>query len=152
MAARRSRKNGRFTKSTSRRRRSKPKTNLTNLAISALVANQITQGAFHSNIADFFTGRRDGVYAAGGDGSYRLTLPEIIGLSGSGGVGGTFTAGSGLTFGKVVSANLRADGMRMIASAVLSLIAAQAMTKVLKKPVINPLNKALKMTGLDVKV
>jgi hypothetical protein len=57
-----------------------------------------------------------------------------------------------LTFGKVVSANLRANGMRMIASAVLIPIAAQAMTKVLKKPVINPLNKALKMTGLDVKV
>ena len=150
MAARRKR-NGQFTKST-RRRRSKPKTNITNLAVSGLVANAITEGAFNANLVDFFTGRRDGVYAAGGDGSYRLTLPEIMGISGSGGVGGTFTAGSGLTFGKVVGANLKKNALAITASAVLIPIAAGVLTKVLRKPVLNPMNKALKMTGLDIKV
>jgi len=98
MPARRN-KSGRFTKST-RRRRSKPKTNLANLAVSALVANSITTNQFNSNIIDFFTGRRDGVYRAGGDGSYRLTLPEILGISGRGGFGGTYD--TGITFEKVM--------------------------------------------------
>ena len=145
----RRKRNGQFTKS-SRRRRSKPKTNLTNLAVSGLVANAITEGAFNANLIDFITGKRDGKFVAGGDGSYRLTLPELIGIAGSGGVGGTYS--TGITFYDVMRTNLKKNGLSIAASAILIPAVAGIMTKVLKKPVLNPMNKALKMTGLDIKV
>jgi hypothetical protein len=53
MATRR-RKTGQFKKSTSRRR-SKPKTNLTNIAVSALVANSVSNNVAGIGIWDFLT-------------------------------------------------------------------------------------------------
>jgi len=122
---------------------------LTNLAVSALVANSITEGAFNSNIIDFFTGKRDGVFVAGGDGSYRLTLPELLGL-GKGGFGGNYS--TGLDFRTVMASNLKKNGMSMLASAIFIPMVAKVVTKTLRKPVLTPMNRALKMTGLDVKV
>jgi len=143
-------KNGRFSRTTTtRRRRSKPKTNLTNLAVSALVANAITTGAFNANLLDFITGQRDGKFMAGGDGSYRLTLPELLGM-GKGGFGGNYSAG--ITFTDVMQTNLKKNGAKIVASAVLIPMAANVVTKLIRKPVILPMNRALKMTGLDVKV
>jgi hypothetical protein len=132
------------------RRRSKPKTNLSDLAVSGLVANAITEGAFNSNLVDFFTGNRDGEFAAGADGSYRLTLPELIGLGKYGGFGGNY-AGD-LNFTSVMKKNLKANGVSIATQVVLIPLVAKALTKVLRKPVLNPMNKVIKMTGLDVKV
>ena len=99
-------KSGRFTKRTTRRK-SKPKTNIANLAVGAVVANSVTTGLFNANIVDFFTGRRDGKYVAGADGSERLTLPELLGLAGKGGVGGTYSAG--MSFQDVLIDNFKRD-------------------------------------------
>ena len=131
------------------RRRSKPKTNLADLAVSGLVANAITQGAFNANLMDFFTGNRDGKFMAGGDGSYRLTLPELLGI-GKSNFGGNYSAGITLT--DVMKANIKKNGVSMAAQTILIPVVAKSLTKVLRKPVLNPINKAIKMTGLDVKV
>lgn len=144
-------KNGRFSRTTTtRRRRAKPKTNLANIAVSAVVANAVTEGLFNSNIIDFFTGRMNGAYKAGADGSWRLTLPEIIGLSGSQGFGGTY--GAGKDFGSVLRDNFKNNGARMIATVVVAPMLANVAMKVLRKPVILPANRLLKTTGLDVKL
>ena len=145
----RKRTNGRFTKST-RRRKSKPKTNLTNLAVSALVANSVTNGIFNSNLADFVTGNRDGVYRAGSDGAMRLTLPELIGWKGRA-FGGTYGS-SGETFSTVVMKNFE-DNWFNIAVGVIGIpIAASVIQKVIRKPIILPANRLLKNVGLEVKI
>ena len=85
--------NGRFSRQTkTRRRKTQPKANISNLVVSAVVANAITEGVFRSNIVDFFTGRTDGKFLAGADGTLRLTLPELLGL-GKGGIGGNYGVG-----------------------------------------------------------
>jgi hypothetical protein len=144
----RRRKNGRFTKST-RRRRSKPKTNLTNLAVSALVANTITTGMFNSNIVDFATGRQDGVYRAGADGSTRLTLPELLGV-GSVKLGGNY--GGSYDLQSVLKKNFKENWATMAVGVILIPVAAKTITKLIRKPVILPANRMLKSVGLDVKV
>jgi len=123
--------------------------NLTNLAVSALVANSVTNGLFQSNLMDFFTGNRDGVYRAGSDGSTRLTLPELIGW-GSIKAGGNYSAGNDLQ--SVLTANLKANWVQMAVGVIGIPIAANVAMKLIRKPVILPLNRVLKSTGLDVKV
>tara|TARA_X000001036_G_scaffold60448_1_gene50440 strand:- start:313 stop:696 length:384 start_codon:yes stop_codon:yes gene_type:complete len=124
--------------------------NLLNLGVSAIVANSVTQGAFNSNIIDFFTGRMDGVYKAGGDGSFRLTLPELLGFAGGQGFGGTY--GKGLGFQKVVMDNLKNNAVPMIGTIIFAPMVANVLKKSLAKPVIRPMNRLLKDTGLNVKV
>jgi hypothetical protein len=147
--ATRNRKNGCLSKTT-RRRRSKPKTNLTNIAVSALVANSITQGAFNANLIDFFTGKMDGVYKAGSDGSWRMTLPELLGVAGRQGFGGTY--GAGIDFQSALMKNLKANWVQMAAGVILIPVVAKTATKLIRKPVILPANRMLKSVGLDVKV
>ena len=143
MAQRKNRKTGRYTKST--RRRSKPKTNLTGLAVSGLVANSITQGMFNSNLIDFFTGRMDGVFKAGADGSVRLTLPELLGV-GSAKFGGNYASGYDLQ--SVLMKNFK-DNWAQIAMGVIFIpVAANVIQKVIRKPVILPANRMLKQVGL----
>ena len=117
--------------------------------VSAVVANAITEGVFQSNIVDFITGRTDGVFKAGADGSYRLTLPELLGL-GAGGIGGNYSKGYG--FQRVVSDNIKKNFVPMMGTVILAPMVANLATKVLRKPVILPANRLLKTTGLDVKL
>jgi hypothetical protein len=124
--------------------------NLANVAVSVVVANAMTQGLFQSNLMDFFTGRKDGVYRAGADGSMRLTLPELLGFGGSGGFGGTY--GQGYDFQTVVMKNAKRNAASMIGTAIVAPIVANVAMKVLRKPVILPANRLLKSTGLDVKL
>jgi len=114
------------------------------------VANAVTEGMFQSNIIDFFTGRMDGKFKAGADGSWRLTLPELLGLAGSQGFGGTYGSGQDLT--SVLKYNLGRNGPKMMATVILAPVVANMATKVLRKPVILPANRLLKSTGLDVKL
>ena len=116
-----------------------------------MVANSITSGLFGSNLPDFITGRTDGVYRAGADGSNRLTLPELLGISGSGGVGGTYGSGHGGLM-EALEYNLKKNFGKMMVGVIVVPMVAQVATKVLRKPVIQPANKLLKMTGLNVKV
>ena len=127
----------------------KPKTNLTNLAVSALVANSVTQGMFNANLMDFFTGNRDGVYRAGSDGSYRLTFPELLGI-GNVKAGGNYSTGYDLQ--RVLKDNLKENWLMMTVGVVGIPIVANMAMKLIRKPVILPANRMLKSVGLDVKV
>ena len=128
----------------------KKKTNLLDVGISLAVANGISQGLFGSNIMDFMTGQKDGKYAAGGDGSFRLTLPEMLGIGENVNFGGNF--GGSHTLSSVVIRNFKANSGSIMFSAIGLPIVAKAAKKLLRKPVLSPANKLLKMTGLDVKV
>jgi hypothetical protein len=147
MATRR-RKSGQFKRQTSRRR-SKPKTNLTNIAVSGLVANAITTNVFGANLMDFFTGNRDGVYRAGSDGSMRLTLPELFG-AGKISAGGNYSAGWDLQ--SVIMKNIKDNWVQLGMGVILIPVAAKTVTKLIRKPVILPVNRILKSINLDVKV
>ena len=114
------------------------------------MANAVTEGLFQANLADFFTGRQDGKYNAGADGSFRITLPELLGMGGSQGWGGTYAAGK--SFESVLKYNIRKNGGRMILTAIAAPAVAAVATKMLRKPVILPANRLLKSTGLDVKL
>ena len=132
------------------RRRSKPKTNLVQLGVSAAVANGITQGLFNTNLVEFVTGRVDGKYNPGGDGGSVISLPELLGAKGRavGGTYGTYASG----FGDAVMKNAKENVGAMTMAVIGIPIVAKVATKVLRKPVLTPLNKVIKMTGLDVKV
>ena len=155
----RKRSNGRFTKST-RTRRSKPKTNLTNLAVSALVANSITQGAFNLNLKDFFFD--DGSAAAiNPTMGMRITARELIsGLTGgSAGTSGVMKSTQyrastswGNTLGEQIRSNISDNWMQMAFGVVLIPVIAKTASKLIRKPVILPANRMLKSVGLDVKV
>jgi len=144
----RRRKNGRFTKSTRTRR--KPKVNLVNTAVGLGVANTLTQGMFNSNLMDFFTGNRDGQYVAGSDGAGRLTLPELLGR-GSIKFGGNYGSG-GATLTSTIKDNLEKNMFSIVGGVILIPVVAKVATKLLRKPVLTPVNRIIKMTGLDVKV
>ena len=96
------------------------------------------------------TGRIDGSYNPGGDGGSRITLPELFGAKGRnfGGTYGGYATGFLDAVGKNAKANMGQLAFTMIAIPV----AAKVATKLLRKPVLNPANKLIKMTGLDVKV
>jgi hypothetical protein len=123
--------------------------NISNLAVSAIVANAVTEGVFRSNIVDFMTGRSNGVFKAGTDGSMRLTLPELLGL-GAGGIGGNYATGYDLQ--KVVTMNIKKNFVPMMGTIIVAPIIANVVKKTLRKPLILPANRLLKSTGLDVKL
>lgn len=95
---------------------------------------------------DFITGRRDGKYVAGRDGGLRLTLPGLV----KGESFGTDPTVQSPT--DAVVANFKANALPMLGTVFLAPVVARTMKKVLRKPVLNPMNKIIKATGLDVKV
>jgi hypothetical protein len=155
MAQRKNRKSGRFTKST--RRRSKPKTNLTKIAVSGLVANSITQGMFNTNLLEFVTGNTNPARAGGDwgtDGSTVLSLPELLGINRKGvnvAFGGNY--GSGYDLQSVLVKNFKENWGQIAMGVILIPIVANVVTKVIRKPIILPANRMLKSIGMkDVKV
>ena len=120
------------------------------VGVSALVANAVTSGIFNTNLAEFITGTVGGKYKPGADGSWTVTLPELLG-AGPGGVGGMYSTASG-GFTGVVSHNFKKNWMPMLGQVIFIPVVAKAASKFLRKPVLTPANKLIKMTGLDVKV
>lgn len=100
---------------------------------------------FNSNLADFFTGRMNGVYKAGADGSLRLTLPEIVkGVNISSGYQAKGVRGTS----DIIAENLKANGMKMAAIVIATPLAFSIAKKVLRKPILTPTNRMLKQVGL----
>ncbi|MDC0341438.1 hypothetical protein OAM96_05745 [Candidatus Poseidoniaceae archaeon] len=105
---------------------------------------------FNANLIDFVTGRKDGKYVAGADGSYRITIPELLGVSGSGGFGGTYYQ---TNLSEVLMKNFKANWVQIGMGVILIPVAANVIQKVIRKPVILPANRMLKSIGLkDIKV
>ena len=142
------RKNGRFTKRTTTRRRPKNKAlNITNTAESVLVANAFTTGVFGSDLVTFLTkGYGKGGHI--GTTTTAITLPDLFERLIPGGSNGMVnTRYSNIP--DSIKANLQRDGLTMLAQVVLIPVAFKMAKKVLAKPVIRPANRMLKMSGLS---
>jgi len=142
--------NGRFSKTTRTRRRSKPKTNLTNLAVSALVANSISTNVAGLGAWDFLTSgtslnpsRGKSGWAVSGDPHRNMvTLQEML--------SGEQTSGQSIQ--DALMQNIKKNWLPMTMAVVFIPVGARVITKLIRKPVILPANRMLKSVGLDVKV
>jgi hypothetical protein len=126
---------------------------LANIAVSAAVANSITEGMFNTNLIEFLTGRVNGNFRPGADGSNILTLPELLG-AGPGGLGGNFGSMRGHTsLAESLTTNFKKNAFKMGVAVVMIPVIGNVATKILRKPVILPANRMLKSVGLkDVKM
>jgi hypothetical protein len=114
-----------------------------------LVANAITQGAFNTNLVEFVTGNT-GTAKFGSDGSYTMSLPELLGV-GSVKFGGNY--GAGINFQSALMKNIKENWAQIAMGVVFIPVAANVVTKLIRKPVILPANRLLKQVGLkDVKL
>ena len=136
---------------TTTRRRSKPKVNLLNVAQSTLVANAILAGATGNGIVGFLTDTK------GGGSSFTLTAREMVDYFVGGGKGGIYApsamkAGIDATPQAVMLRNIKENWLNMTIASIGIPAGFHIAKKVLRKPLLSPMNKAIKMTGLDVKV
>lgn len=132
------------------RRRTKQGVNILNAAQSAVIAGAMTQGLFNVNLLEFLTGRVDGKFNPGGDGSNTITLPELLGFGANGfnaaNIGGRYATGK--TFTSQVRYNLSRQGTKMASTLVLAPIAFTVAKKLTAAPR-RDANKLLKMAGLS---
>ena len=135
------------------RRRTKQGINLLNAAQSAIIASAVTQGMFNVNLMEFLTGRVDGKFNPGGDGSNTITLPELLGFGANGfnaaNIGGRYAPGKNFT--GQVRYNLSRQGTQMASTLVLAPIAFTVAKKLTAAPR-RDANKLLKMAGLNTVV
>jgi hypothetical protein len=128
-------------------RKTKTPIRLLNVAQGVLIGNVLTEGAFRTNLWEFFTGRIDGKFQPGSDGQANITLPEILGF----GSGGAFGLGMKATntFGDVLRVNLMRPGVipSMVGVSLLAPLAFRVGKRQLG-PVIRPMNRALKQAGV----
>jgi hypothetical protein len=145
----RKRTNGRFTKST-RRRKSKPKLSISNTAQSILVASAFTNGVFATPLIPFFTeGWGKAVY--NGTNTTSIALPDLFERLIPGGSSGMVnTRFPDIT--DSIKENMSHGGAMMVAQIIGIPILFKVAEKMLRKSVILPANRMLKSTGLDVKV
>jgi len=129
---------------TGTRRRSKPKgVRVVKVATQAATLDAITRTLFNTNLYQFVSGVTAKGYRPGSDGSYTLTLPELLG-KGAGGVGGTFA--SGITLSHVLKTNLTNNALEGLGY----LIAVRGGVKVLQKMgVFRDLNQVNRMLGIN---
>jgi len=147
MPARRNRKNGRFSRQTTRRRTSKT-TNLSQVAQQYLIADAISRGLFNTNLLTFVGLRQDfgGGYSAGNN-SNELTAREILDVL-MGGTGGIYAKSFPEGLPQVLKSNLKNNGGMILASVVGIPIAFKVGTKLLRKPILTPANRMLKAAGM----
>ena len=155
MPTRRS-KNGRFSRQTKTRRRSKPAVKVTTVAQQVIIANALTRGVAGTNLIPFLTEGWLKEKTAGSDygsgNSWTFSASELVG----GALGGNFGMSpewQEMGISEAVMKNLRANGMQMLATVILTPIAFRMAKKVLNKPIILPANRLLKSAGIkEVKV
>jgi len=151
----------------SRRTRTRsPKTlNLAGIAESALIANAVTVGFFNVSLNDFIFSK-DGKNSAGTLTNTAITGRELIaGITGGAGgygtqssslminpiTGGQVVSRYGMPFGAQVKENLKENGAQMVGSLILIPAGFRVFNKLTRKPRAT-MNKALKMSGLPMKV
>jgi hypothetical protein len=140
----RRRKNGRFTKSTRRRRTKKQPIKLSTIAQQFIIANAITRGVAGTNLVPFLTegwlreATSGSVYGSGN--SWTFSAKELI----EGVAGGNFGMSSQWQgFGLH-----KANGAMMLATVVATPIAFKLGKRLLNKPIILPANRMLKAAGI----
>jgi len=124
--------------------------NLVNTAVSLAVANSVTQNVAGLNLRDFlFAGtafsdsNSSGWQETGDPHNRQITLSELFN-------GAQHRHADSI--GKAFSENLKANWLPLTVGVVGIPIVAKVATKLLRKPVLTPMNRMIKMTGLDVKV
>jgi len=138
-------------KAKSPRRRSKPAFNLSNAAQTAIVANGLSLALFRVPALTFLGLTENfGSNMGEGNNSNELTASEIyarIFTKGStGGMGAGWIAGGGIPY--VLKRNLK-EQMPLLLSATIGVpLAFKFGKQILAKPLINPINRSLKMAGI----
>lgn len=152
----------RRTRKTTRRRSPKPMINVLNTAQTLVIANAATRAFFGTNLQTFMldgwarpiTGNVDAPagatgwakYAGGSNNSWELSAAELIRGIVPGGQG--FGMGGTWTIAKAVKHNLQ-QNPDALATMVLAPVGFKVAKKILAKPLINPLNRGIKMLGLQ---
>lgn len=144
-----------------KRSRKKTPFNLTNAAMSLIVANGVSQGMFNVGLPTFLGLSEkgfEGGYSAGNN-SDELSAKEILSaITGIGAGDGIFHGGDGMRWQggitEVITTNIKKNAMPLIGTIVFVPMAFKLGKKVLGKPIINPTNRLLKAAGVgrDVKV
>jgi hypothetical protein len=122
---------------------------LTNTAQSVLIADAVSRGMFSVPLMTFLGLSQN--FPGGTNNSWELTLPELTNalMGGSGNISSTGFPGG---VPDVLKRNLKENGFKMAASAILIPVAFRVGTKLLRKPIIAPMNKMIKMAGLGSEV
>jgi hypothetical protein len=146
------RKNGRFSKRTTTRRRSrKQPIKISTLAQQFIIANAITRGVAGTNLIPFLTegwlreATSGSVYGSGN--SWTFSAKELV----EGVATGNFGMSSqwqGFGLQKAFEKNLKDNGMMMLATVIATPIAFKFGKKLLNKPIILPANRMLKAAGI----
>lgn len=149
MATRRNRKNGRFSKTTRRRTRSKA-LNLTNTAEQLLIANAITHGLFDTNLKTFIL-PHSMTNSIQWDNSWEITAQELLGaiMGGNFGISDKYRFDGKAGLGAVIRRNIAMNGSSMLLQLITIPIAFKMGKKLLSKPIIRPANRMLKMAGIE---
>jgi hypothetical protein len=140
------------------RSRSKPKLNLIDTGVSLLIANSVSNNVTGLNLRDFLfagtglsstdeRGFNPNYSKANRDWNNNVTLMEIFG-------GSQLMASQGRTEtpGQQLIMNAKANAIPLMAAVIGIPIVAVVSKKLLRKPILTPVNKVLKMSGLGVKV
>ena len=141
------------------RSRKKTAFNLTNAAMSLIVANGVSQGMFNVGLPTFLgLSSNFDTTGSSSNNSNEITAKEIInGVTGVGDGYGIYTAGESVwtgQIGQVLVSNLKRNVVPLMVTVVGVPIAFKLGKKVLGKPIINPTNRLLKAVGIgkDVKL
>ncbi len=114
-----------------------------------IIANALTQGAFRVPLTVFLGLNNN--FPGGTNSSNEVTLKELLDLAigGNGNIhAGSFPDG----FRGVMKSNLKANWVQMAMTAVAVPVAFRVGTKLLRKPIITPMNRMIKMAGLGSEV
>jgi len=130
-------------------RRKKPVFNLTNAAQTLIIANGVSMGVFRVDLPTFFGFAQNfqGGYNAGNN-SNELTLKEIWARmrGGDGGMSKTWRDAGGIP--AVLQSNIK-NQLPMILGVTIGVpIAFKFGKQLLSKPIINPINRTLKLAGI----
>jgi len=113
------------------------------------VADAVSRGMFSVPLMTFLGLSQN--FPGGTNNSWELTLPELVNVA-MGGSGNISASGFPGGVPEVLKRNLKNNGLKMAASAVLIPVGFRLATKLLRKPVITPMNKLIKMAGLGSEV
>lgn len=135
------------------RSRSKPKLNLIDTGVSLIIANSVSQNITGLDLRNFlFAGTTFSTMDQWGgapntvssDGNQRITLKEVF----AGGQG----AANRPSIGEVFTNNFKANWVPLTVAVVGVPMIAKVSKKLLRAPILTPVNRMLKMSGLGVKV
>ena len=136
------------------RSRSKPKLNLIDTGVSLLIANSVSNNVTGLNLRDFlFAGTglsstdERGFNSTNRNWNNNVTLMEIFG-------GSQLMASQGRTEtpGQQLAMNAKANAIPLMVAVIGIPIVAKVSKKFLRAPILTPVNRVLKMSGLGVKV